>query len=118
PLSNWTELDVWRYVRRERIELPSIYFSHRRVTVRRKSGLLLAAAPCVGNKPGDVTAELTVRCRTVGDLTCTGLVEATASTVDEIIAEVLIARTTERGSRADDQTSESSMEDRKSRGYF
>jgi sulfate adenylyltransferase subunit 2 len=118
PLSNWTELDVWQYIQRESIELPSIYFSHRRTVVRRPSGTLLAAAPCIYVGADDRVQEMVVRCRTVGDITCTGLIESTAATLDEVISEVIAARTTERGNRMDDKGSESAMEDRKARGYF
>jgi len=118
PLSNWTELDVWHYIKREKIDLPMLYFSHRRKTVRKRNGLLLAAGAPVTVGPEDEALELVVRCRTVGDMTCTGLIESKASTLDHIIEEVIAARTTERGTRADDRVSESSMEDRKKKGYF
>jgi sulfate adenylyltransferase subunit 2 len=118
PLSNWTELDVWHYIKRERIELPTLYFSHKRETVRKKSGSLLAAGPPVSVEPGDQVRQLVVRCRTVGDMTCTGLVESAASSLDQIIEEITAARTTERGTRVDDRGSETSMEDRKKKGYF
>ncbi|MBU3689358.1 MAG: sulfate adenylyltransferase small subunit [Acidimicrobiales bacterium mtb01] len=118
PLSNWTELDVWRYIGRERIELPDIYFSHRRVVVER-DGMLLGVGGPVVPEPGESVRELVVRYRTVGDASCTGAVISSASTVDEVIAEVAAARITERGAtRADDNFSDSAMEDRKREGYF
>ncbi|MGH9064154.1 MAG: sulfate adenylyltransferase subunit CysD [Acidimicrobiales bacterium] len=118
PISNWTELDVWRYVRREEMELPSIYFSHRRQVVAR-DGMLLAHTPLLPLLPGEEPFEATVRYRTVGDMICTGAVESTAATVDEVIAEVAASRVTERGAtRADDRFSETAMEDRKREGYF
>jgi sulfate adenylyltransferase subunit 2 len=118
PISNWTELDVWRYIQRERIELPSIYFAHQRAVFRR-DGMWLAQGPWGGPR-GNETLELkTVRYRTVGDGSCTGAVESTASTLDEVIAEVSASRVTERGAtRADDRLSEAAMEDRKREGYF
>ena len=118
PLSNWTELDIWRYVQAAGVALAPIYFSHRRSCVRRKNGMLVASCPYNRPVDGEPTEELDVRCRTVGDMTCTGLVESRASTLDEIIREVAAARTSERGCRADDRTSDSSMEDRKRQGYF
>jgi len=118
PLSDWTELDVWQYVRREHIALPSIYFAHRRPVVER-DGMLLAVSPWVVPGPGEAATEATVRFRTVGDATCTGAVRSGARTVDEVIAEVAVARVSERGAtRADDRFSESAMEDRKREGYF
>ncbi len=118
PLSDWTELDVWEYVAAEELEVPSIYFAHRREVFRR-DGMLLAASDLLPLRDGEEVFEATVRYRTVGDLTCTGAVESAASTVREIIAEVAAARVTERGAtRADDRTSDSAMEDRKREGYF
>jgi len=117
PLSNWTEMDVWQYIAQERLAIPSIYFSHQRRTVRR-GGVLLADTPFIALQEGERFAERTVRFRTVGDATCTGAVESTASTLDEIIQEVASARVTERGARADDKRSETAMEDRKKAGYF
>lgn len=118
PLSNWTELDIWHYIAREQIEIPSIYFSHQR-RVFERDGMLLSESefnPCRG---GETAAERTVRFRTVGDLTLTGCVESAASTLDEVIEEVAIARVTERGAtRGDDRYSEAAMEDRKKEGYF
>ena len=118
PLSNWTELDVWEYVAREQIPLPSIYFSHSREVVQRDGMLLATGGPVVAGPGEKVTVE-TVRYRTVGDMSCTGAVTSAARTHTEIIDEVAAARITERGAtRADDQFSESAMEDRKREGYF
>jgi sulfate adenylyltransferase subunit 2 len=118
PLSDWTELDVWTYIAREGIELPSIYFAHRREVVER-SGMLLAVSEWVRPLDGEVVSVETVRFRTVGDATCTGAVRSSASNVEEVIAEVATSRVTERGAtRADDKFSETSMEDRKREGYF
>jgi sulfate adenylyltransferase subunit 2 len=117
PLSNWTEMDVWQYVQRERIELPSLYFSHDREVVRRK-GIWFAITDFLPLQAGEESERKTVRFRTIGDATCTGAVESVASTVDDIIAEVAAARVTERGGRADDQRSDAAMEDRKREGYF
>ena len=118
PISNWTELDVWEYVARERMELPPMYFAHRRLVLER-DGMLLAVCPQV--QPGDdeTVFEETVRYRTVGDMSCTGAVRSTAATVADIIEELALSRVTERGAtRADDRFSESAMEDRKKEGYF
>jgi sulfate adenylyltransferase subunit 2 len=118
PLSNWTELDVWRYIERERIELPSIYFAHRRFVYLR-DGMLLTSGPWGGPRKGEPVEELTVRYRTVGDGSCTGAVESDASNVASVISEVAASRLTERGAtRADDRLSEAAMEDRKREGYF
>lgn len=118
PLSNWTELDVWHEVRDRGIELPSIYFAHRRPVVRR-DGMLMAVSPWLGPEPGEEVEELLVRFRTVGDATCTAAVPSAACTVEEVIAETAAARVTERGAtRADDRISEAGMEDRKRLGYF
>lgn len=119
PLSDWTELDVWQYISRERMELPSIYFAHARRVVAR-DGMLLAESPWVQPGPAEVAEEgAMVRFRTVGDMTCTGAVRSHASSVEEILLEVAAARVTERGaSRADDRFSDHSMEDRKREGYF
>lgn len=118
PISNWTELDVWRYIRREGIELPPIYFAHSRPVFRR-DGMWLAEGPWGGPRAGETLETRTVRYRTVGDGSCTGAVESTASTLDEVIAEVTASRLTERGAtRADDRLSEAAMEDRKKEGYF
>ncbi|MBJ7283959.1 MAG: sulfate adenylyltransferase subunit 2 [Akkermansiaceae bacterium] len=117
PLSNFTEMDIWMYIKREKIPLPSIYFSHER-DVFERNGSLLAVTEFL--KPQDhepVTREI-VRFRTIGDATCTGAVHSTASNLDEVIAEVAAARQTERGTRSDDKRSETAMEDRKKEGYF
>jgi sulfate adenylyltransferase subunit 2 len=118
PLSNWTEMDIWMYIQQENIPLPSLYFSHQRRVFLRGRAWLDAETGFVAPQPGETVEERTVRFRTVGDATCTGAVESTASTLDEIIAEVAAARQTERGTRADDQRSETAMEDRKKEGYF
>ncbi|TFV62343.1 sulfate adenylyltransferase subunit CysD [Geodermatophilus sp. DF01-2] len=118
PLSNWTELDIWQYIGREGIELPSIYFAHRRRLVLR-DGMLLWPSDHVPLLEGEEPFEATVRYRTVGDTTCTGAVESAARTVDDIVEEVAATRITERGAtRADDRASEAAMEDRKREGYF
>ncbi len=118
PLSDWTELDVWEYVRRERLRLPSIYFAHRRQVVER-DGMLLAVCEWVEPRSGEKVEEATVRFRTVGDATCTGAVRSAAATVEEVIVEVASSKVSERGAtRADDKFSESAMEDRKREGYF
>ncbi len=118
PLSNWTELDIWQYIAEEEIELPSIYYAHRREVFRR-DGMLLAITPFITLGEGEEPIEITVRFRTVGDATCTGAVESTASTVTQVIEETAATRITERGAtRADDRISEAGMEDRKREGYF
>jgi sulfate adenylyltransferase subunit 2 len=117
PLSNWTEMDVWEYIRREKLEVPSIYFSHRRKCVRRQ-GQWLPVSDLLPLKPNDTIKDLVVRVRTIGDIISTGMVESPAESVDDIIAEIAAARVTERGSRADDKASEAAMEDRKKQGYF
>jgi sulfate adenylyltransferase subunit 2 len=118
PLSNWTELDVWQYIARERLEMPSIYFAHPREVFRR-DGMLLAVSEHVELMDGEEPFEATVRYRTVGDMSCTGGVESPAATIDEVVAEIAATRITERGeTRADDRTSEAAMEDRKREGYF
>ncbi|MGH3386073.1 MAG: sulfate adenylyltransferase subunit CysD [Nocardioidaceae bacterium] len=118
PLSNWTELDVWHYIGREQIEIPSIYFAHRR-RVFERDGMLLSESDNVTLKAGETVTERTVRFRTVGDMTLTGCVESAASTTAEIIEEVAASRVTERGAtRGDDRFSEAAMEDRKREGYF
>ena len=117
PLSNWTEMDVWEYIQREKLEVPSIYFSHKRQCVRR-GGQWLPANDLVPPKPSEEVRELVVRVRTIGDIISTGCVESPATTVSDIIAEIAAARVTERGSRADDKASEAAMEDRKKAGYF
>ncbi len=118
PLSNWTELDIWLYIAAEAIEIPSIYFAHRR-TVFRRDGMLLALTPPNTLEDGEEALEVVVRYRTVGDISCTGAVESAAADVTAIIDEVAATRITERGAtRADDQASEAAMEDRKKEGYF
>jgi sulfate adenylyltransferase subunit 2 len=117
PLSNWTEMDIWQYIAREKIPLPSLYFSHQREVFFRE-GQWLARSPWVPLLDGEAFEERTVRFRTVGDATCTGAVESTAATVEEIIVEIAAARVTERGSRTDDRRSDAAMEDRKRQGYF
>ncbi len=118
PISNWTELDVWQYIEREELQLPSIYFAHKREVIRR-NGLLQPVTELTPARTGDVVEELTVRFRTVGDITCTAPVESDADTVARIIEETAVTTITERGeTRLDDQTSEASMEQRKKEGYF
>ena len=118
PISNWTEIDVWQYIAREGVELPPIYYAHKR-DVFRRDGMLLAVTPFVTLLPDEEVEHLTVRFRTVGDATCTGAVESPAATPDEVIVEVAASRITERGAtRADDKFAEAAMEDRKREGYF
>ena len=117
PLSNWTEMDVWEYIKREKLEVPTIYFSHPRKVVRR-NGQWLPASDLLPPKPAEETRELVVRVRTIGDIISTGMVESPADSVDDILTEIAAARVTERGSRADDKSSEAAMEDRKKAGYF
>lgn len=117
PISNWTEMDVWQYIKIEGISLPSIYFSHEREFVRR-DGVLLGRCEHITLLDGEQWESASVRCRTVGDVTCTGMVESVANNVDDIIEEVAAARQTERGGRADDKRGETAMEDRKKEGYF
>ncbi len=117
PISNWTELDVWTYIKEEKLELPSIYFSHKRTVVNR-DGILLAKSNFITLLDGESYEEKQIRFRTVGDLTCTGAIESDATNLEMIIAELAISRFTERGGRVDDQASETAMEDRKTAGYF
>ena len=118
PLSNWTELDIWDYIRREEIEIPSIYFAHPRMVFER-DGMLLADSPYANRDEDESTFEAMVRYRTVGDMSCTGAVKSVAATLDEVIEEIAATRITERGqTRADDRSSEAAMEDRKKEGYF
>lgn len=118
PISNWTELDVYQYVARENIPLPTIYFAHRR-RVFARDGMLMADSPFLQRFPTEMPFDATVRFRTVGDMTCTGAFESTASTIGEIMLEVAQSRVTEQGaSRADDKVAETAMEDRKREGYF
>ncbi|MFV9458834.1 sulfate adenylyltransferase subunit CysD [Rhodococcus sp. NM-2] len=118
PLSNWTELDIWQYISEEKIELPPLYYAHRREVVPR-DGMLLAHTRFLTLLPGDEPYEALVRFRTVGDATCTGCVESSATTAEAVVTEVAASRLTERGAtRADDRISEAGMEDRKKEGYF
>lgn len=117
PLSNWTEMDVWEYIKREQLAVPAIYFSHPRKVVRR-GGQWLPVTDLLPPKPTEETRELVVRVRTIGDIISTDMVESPADSVDDIITEIAAARVTERGSRADDKSSEAAMEDRKKQGYF
>ncbi|MFN8267834.1 MAG: sulfate adenylyltransferase subunit CysD [Chitinophagales bacterium] len=117
PISNWTEMDVWQYIYQEKIEMPSLYFSHKRKVFER-DGVWYADTEFMQKKPNEVAEEKIVRFRTIGDITCTGAVFSGAATVEDIIQEVASSRTTERGTRADDKRSEAAMEDRKKQGYF
>jgi sulfate adenylyltransferase subunit 2 len=117
PISNWTELDVWQYIRQENIPLPSIYFAHQREVFERR-GQLLAVNPYIPMRAGEKSFSASVRFRTVGDMTCTGAVPSNAHELDHVIAEIAAARVTERGGRVDDQFSDTAMEDRKREGYF
>jgi sulfate adenylyltransferase subunit 2 len=118
PISNWTELDVWNYIRREKIDLPSIYFSHERDVIEH-DGQLVAVSGYIRLDPEDKVLKKYVRYRTVGDMTCTAAVESRASNIDQIVEEITATRTSERGeTRIDDKVSEAAMEDRKKNGYF
>ena len=117
PISNWTEMDVWQYILKENLPMPSIYYTHQRESFLR-DGVLLAYAPFMKLKPSEKIETRTVRCRTIGDISCTGLNLSTANSLEDIIAEIAATRVTERGSRADDMRSEAAMEDRKKEGYF
>ncbi len=118
PISNWTELDVWQYIARENLKLPTIYFAHTRPVVRR-NGALVPITALTPARDGEAVENISVRFRTVGDITCTAPVESTADTLEKIIAETAVTTLTERGAtRLDDQTSEASMEQRKKEGYF
>jgi sulfate adenylyltransferase subunit 2 len=117
PISNWTELDVWQYLAMEKVDLPSLYFAHKR-NVFKRDGILLAESEFIERKPEEKLVEMMVRCRTIGDVTCTGVWESDADNLEKIIEEVSTTRMTERGGRADDKRSETSMEDRKKKGYF
>ena len=117
PISNWTELDVWQYLAQEEVPLPSLYFAHEREVFER-DGTLLADCEYINKRPEEEVFKAMVRCRTIGDMTCTGVWRSDATTVEEIIKEVSTTRITERGGRTDDKRSESSMEDRKKLGYF
>jgi sulfate adenylyltransferase subunit 2 len=118
PISNWTELDIWHYIDQEKLEIPNIYYAHRRPVVVR-SGMLVPVSHLLQPAPGEVVEERTVRFRTVGDMTCTACIASEAADAKAIIDETAVARVTERGAtRVDDQVSEASMEDRKRQGYF
>ncbi len=117
PLSNWTEVDVWMYIALENIEMPSLYFTHAR-DVFYRDGIWMAVADCLPMKDTEKIERRMVRCRTIGDITCTGVTLSEAKNVEDIIAEVAASRITERGGRADDKRSEAAMEDRKKEGYF
>ena len=117
PLSNWTEMDIWQYIKLEAIPMPSLYFSHKRKVFER-NGVLMASTDFLKPQEGEKEEERVVRFRTIGDATCTGAVESTAASLDDIIDEVAAARQTERGGHADDKRSETAMEDRKKQGYF
>ncbi len=117
PLSNWTEMDVWQYIHLEGIPIPSLYLAHERDVVRR-DGILLARTDFIQIIPGDEELRRSVRFRTIGDATCTGAFESTATTIEAVILETAAARITERGGRGDDRRSDTSMEDRKKEGYF
>ncbi len=117
PLSNWTEMDIWQYIYLENINIPSLYFTHEREVFNR-DGVWLAAYPFMKRKPGEKVITKRIRCRTIGDISCTGLAESSAETLEEIIQEIAATRVTERGSRSDDKRSETAMEDRKKEGYF
>ncbi len=117
PISNWTEMDVWQYILSENIEIPSIYLAHER-NVFNRDGVWMDVNDIILRKDNETPIKKTVRFRTIGDMTCTGAVESTADTLEKVIQEVAAARTTERGTRADDKRSEAAMEDRKKEGYF
>ena len=117
PLSNWTEMDIWQYIKRENVEIPSLYFAHDREVFNR-SGTLLAVSDYVNVQENEIVEIRKVRFRTIGDATCTGAIDSESNTLDQIIAEVAAAHQTERGSREDDRRTETSMEDRKKEGYF
>jgi sulfate adenylyltransferase subunit 2 len=118
PISNWTELDVWQYIAREQLELPSIYFAHQREVFKR-DGMLYACSDAVQRLPSEEPFTVSVRFRTVGDMSCTGAVESTATSLEDVVTEIAATRITERGeTRADDRASEAAMEDRKRDGYF
>ncbi len=118
PISNWTEMDVWQYIMLENIEIPSLYFSHKRKVVRRMNQWVPVGDPPFTPKPNEAVEERTVRFRTVGDMSCSAATESPAATLADIVAEVAAARASERGARMDDKTNEAAMEDRKKEGYF
>lgn len=117
PISNWTEMDIWQYILKEKIELPSLYFSHERECFIRE-GVVMSTGEHVPQKPEEATEKMIVRFRTIGDMTCTGAVYSDADSLEKIIEEVASTRVTERGTRSDDKRSEAAMEDRKKQGYF
>lgn len=117
PLSNWTEMDVWQYIYMDHVDIPNLYYTHKREVFNRE-GVWLAYAPFMKMKPNEKTEVIDVRCRTIGDITCTGLTLSKANTLEDIIREVAATRITERGGRYDDKRSDSAMEDRKKEGYF
>ncbi len=117
PISNWTEMDVWMYLAMEKVELPNLYYAHER-DVFERDGVLLADTDFIQKRPDEQVVRKKVRCRTIGDMTCTGVWESEAETIEQIIQEVSTTRVTERGGRTDDKRSETSMEDRKMKGYF
>ncbi len=117
PISNWTEMDVWQYILSEKIDLPSLYFSHEREVFVR-DGVIMSACDFILRRDSEIVEKRIIRFRTIGDVTCTGAISSDADTVEKIIEEVAAARTTERGTRADDKRSETAMEDRKKDGYF
>lgn len=117
PISNWTEMDVWQYILLEKIEMPSLYFTHRRLVFQR-DGVWLADAPFMAKFPDEKVVEMDVRCRTIGDVTCTGVTLSHANSVEDIVNEIAATRITERGGRYDDRRSDAAMEDRKREGYF
>ncbi|MDD3877822.1 MAG: sulfate adenylyltransferase subunit CysD [Bacteroidales bacterium] len=117
PLSNWTELDIWEYIKIKNIIVPSLYFSHQRICFKR-DGVLLAKSEFVPLKPGEIPQLMQIRFRTIGDMTCTGAIVSQAHSVDDVINEILSMKVTERGTRFDDKRSDSAMEDRKKEGYF
>lgn len=117
PISNWTEMDVWMYLAMENVKLPSLYYAHEREVLNR-DGVYIANTDFIEKKPGEKIEKRMVRCRTIGDMTCTGVYESEADTIEKIITEVSTTRVTERGGRTDDKRSETSMEDRKIKGYF
>ena len=117
PISNWTELDVWQYLMLENVELPNLYFAHKRNCFKR-NGTILADSDCINIRPEEEISEMMIRFRTIGDMSCTGAVESNADTIEKIVEEVAATRVTERGGRSDDKRSETAMEDRKKHGYF
>jgi sulfate adenylyltransferase subunit 2 len=117
PISNWTELDVWQYLKEENVPLPGLYLSHRRPCFER-DGVIYAQSPYMQLKPGEEVKDMTIRFRTIGDITCTGAVLSDADNLEQVIQEISTTRVTERGTRSDDKRTETSMEDRKKQGYF